>query len=73
MNTFANLGSCHDQSRAGAAINSGDDAIGDADGTLRAGLFYVACDLRELAKTAPPVKAGEVLALCRLIEAMAKA
>lgn len=73
MNNFANLGSGRDQSRAAAAINGGGDAIGDADGALQAGLYYVACDLRELAKSAPPVKADEVLALCRLVEEMAKA
>jgi hypothetical protein len=73
MNNFANLGSGRDQSRADATINGGGDAIGDADGTLQAGLYYVACDLCELAKSAPPVKADEVLALCRLVEAMAKA
>lgn len=71
MNNFANLGRDPDQNRAGAAIIGGDDACGDADGAFQAGLFYVACDLRELAKTAPPVKADEVLALCRLVEAMA--
>jgi len=65
MNNFANLGPDPDHNRA--------DACGDADGAFQAGLFYVACDLRELAKTAPPIKADEVLALCRLVEVMATA
>lgn len=72
MNTFANLGSGPDHNRADAAIDRGGDSRDDADGAFQAGLFYVAGDLRELAKTAPPVKADEVLALCRLVEAMAK-
>jgi hypothetical protein len=73
MNNFANLGSGSDQNRAGAAIDGGSGVSrDDADGAFQAGLFYVAGDLRELAKTAPPVKADEVLALCRLVEAMAK-
>ncbi len=71
MNNFANLGSGPEQNRAGAAINGGGIACGNTDGIFQAGLFYVACDLRVLAKTAPPVKADEVLALCRLVEAMA--
>jgi hypothetical protein len=73
MNNFANLRPDPDHNRADAAINGSDDASGDADGAFRAGLFYVACDLRELAKTAPPVKADEVLTLCRLVEAIANA
>jgi hypothetical protein len=74
MNNFANLGSASDQKRSATAIDDDDDgdSRGDADGAFQAGLFYVAGDLRELAKTAPPVKADEVLALCRLVEAMAK-
>jgi hypothetical protein len=72
MNNFANLGSGPDHNRAGAAIDDGGDSRNDADGAFQAALFYVAGDLRELAKTAPPVKADEVLALCRLVEAMAK-
>jgi hypothetical protein len=71
MNKFANLKPDPDQNRSGAAIIDGDDACGYGAGAFQAGLFYVACDLRELAKTAPPVKADEVLALCRLVEAMA--
>ena len=73
MKNFANLGPDPDHNRADAAIDGSDDACGDADGAFQAGLFYVACDLRELAKTAPPVKADEVLALCRLVEALATA
>lgn len=71
MNNFANLEADSDQNPAGSAIIDGDDARGDADGSFRVGLFYIACDLRELAKTAPPVKANEVIAVCRLVEAMA--
>ncbi len=73
MNNVANLGPDPDQNRGGAAINGNDGAYGHAGGAFQAGLFYVACDLRELAKTAPPVKAEELLALCRLVEAMAAA
>ena len=73
MNNFANMGSGSDHRRTAFATNGGDNACGEAEGALKAGLFYVACDLRELAKTAPPVKADELLALCRLVEAMATA
>lgn len=74
MNDFADPGSGPDHRRArSATTGSSDFTSGDADGTLKAGLFYVACDLRELAKTAPPVKAEELHALCRLVEAMATA
>lgn len=73
MNNFANLGPNPNHNRADATINGSDDACGNADGAFQAALFYVACDLRELAKTAPPVKADEVLTLCRLVEAMANA
>jgi hypothetical protein len=38
--------------------------------TFRAGLEYVACDLRELAKIAPPDRAMQVLNLSRLVEAI---
>ena len=74
MNNFASMESGPERrASASATDGSGDKACEDADGALKAGLFYVACDLRELAKTAPPVKADELLALCRLVEAMATA
>lgn len=38
--------------------------------TFRAGLEYVACDLRELAKIAPPDRALQVLNLSRLVDAL---
>jgi hypothetical protein len=73
MNNLANMGSGPDHRQTASATNRANNACGEADGALKAGLFYVACDLRELAKTAPPVKADELLALCRLVEAMATA
>ena len=73
MNNFAHLGPDPDHNRADSANCGGDDAGADAVGAFQAGLLYVACDLRMLAKTAPPVKTNEVLALCRLVEAMATA
>jgi hypothetical protein len=50
-----------------------DDAAGpeSEDGAFRAGLFYIAADLTELARTAPAEKSQPLLALVRLVRAMA--
>ncbi|MGF1641494.1 MAG: hypothetical protein ACFCUO_11150 [Rhodospirillales bacterium] len=68
MNDFAHPRSaCRRRTQGADAAGGGDDAV---EAILQAGLHYVACDLRELAKLASPVRRGELLALCRLIEAM---
>jgi hypothetical protein len=41
-------------------------------GAFRAGLYYVAADLTELARTAPAGKSEPLLALVRLVQAMAE-
>ncbi|TVR81129.1 MAG: hypothetical protein EA405_09065 [Rhodospirillales bacterium] len=54
------------RSRAQASPSS------DGQGFLQAGLHYIAADLSELAKTAPPDKAGALMALVRLLKVLAR-
>jgi hypothetical protein len=43
----------------------------DPEGAFNAALYYIAADLQELAKVAPPHKAGPLSALVRLMRALA--
>ena len=43
----------------------------DPDGAFSAALYYIAADLQELAKVAPPYKAEPLSALVRLMRALA--
>jgi hypothetical protein len=43
----------------------------DPEGAFNAALYYIAADLQELAKVAPPYKAGPLSALVRLMRALA--
>ncbi len=53
-----------------ACTNAAPRTASASDETFRAGLEYVACDLRELAKIAPPDRALQVLNLSRLVDAL---
>lgn len=45
---------------------------GTGAGAFQAGLYYVAADLAELAKIAPPEKSESMLALVRLVQTLAE-
>jgi hypothetical protein len=47
-------------------------SLSDPNGAFSAALYYIAADLQELAKTAPPSKAAPLSALVRLIRALAE-
>ena len=44
----------------------------DPDGAFDAALYYIAADLQELAKVAPPYKAEPLSAVVRLMRALAE-
>ncbi|TVR97845.1 MAG: hypothetical protein EA406_09015 [Rhodospirillales bacterium] len=62
------LSQCTPQVPARASDRSGPDE----QGLFYAGLHYIAADLAELAKAAPPDKTSALLALVRLIRVLAK-
>lgn len=44
---------------------------GMVNGAFQAGLYYIAADLSELARTAPPNKSEAIMAIVRLVRAVA--